>query len=818
MNSQHIIRNNQRITEELLYLHNSKRNQLRILTNWLFSLLAVENRMHTRVHVMEMGAQLLMTASNIPVIGTEPSFFMKLLACIDAVNERIPGSFSMEEISRAKNHLHICLWTQHCYLGEAAGKKTDGDEDGNLKTEAHPSDAARNTNDQQHRTIQSGTSPIISSIKQRRKIYRQFSSERERLDRNLEMLRADNDADAHIFQCIAEDWDRRLLVQAGSVNIPLIEEDMTGGLIHDFYPFGTVSELFNTISPLDKGAGKDVILITDGKDASVHTNIHDTLQITLDALRANAPTILRNYEEQFYRLTSGYSDASMQYTGCSLGLGAAVNLISLLTLQRDGRTYQTVQPSTVFTGCIDAGGNLEPMNDEQINLKVKTVFFSPFSSLVFPKANEQTAQAALEALNAEYPNRKLELVPVKNMRDVFFSRHAIDVQYRTLWKRTALKIKRHLGKIAIGSLVMCVLMVAIYFFMIADFDNNPARVDIDKKYFIIQNVNKKELWRKLINPPDGSELENEPDPRERKHWFAIKDINGDGLNEVFLTHTIAKKGFSDRVRCYNADGSIRWLKHVGRPTLTRENDYSTQPFAVSSVFAEQTKAQEKPLIFTIARNDFYAYFINTFNCFSEIKGEYYHTGRITSFENLKPRVTHGNEVLFTGRHNGFLKPCVFILDMDHLIGKCPQETTHELLSPEIPNACEKYYILFPTLDIQDSLHDWNNQVATIASIDSNIMIQVDVAYMIPPLQKRVNQTASIYYVFDSNMNPVGVNSSTDFDNLFEHLFKNGQITSVWNEQYRKNLMRNILYWDGEKFVNTPTINKRYVEVINRKSP
>ena len=802
MTALEIFQTNQLIKEEILYLAHSRRNQLRILNHWLSRLLTVDNPILTEAYLLEMGAQLLMHLDGIPIIGTAPSFFQELGQTITELEIRTAIAFTSQEFSRAKIYLHQCIDTMNSFLGMPDGLDT--------------SDAQIARKELSVLRL-SPTNPIDAHVSIRSHHRAHFSDERGMLDHFIHHLRSTGDARLDSYLQIAEAWDKQIRVQPGSVNIPLIEEDLTGGMIQDFCAFGSISELFNAISPLDARAERDVINISNGTNAAAHANTQEGLRNILEAVRTVLPLLSRNGNGKFYHVTAGYTDHTFQYTGQSLGVGTTVNLLTLLTQQNDDHAFYIVNPSAVFTGCIDREGFVLALDEKMLDVKVQTVFFSPYSALVLPKENELFAEQRLDELTRDFPARKLELIPVRHVKDVFNNRLAVTHSTRTLPNRIGRRITRNTGRIALGAAALCVLLVATYLLMIADFDKNPARFAIDKKYFIIQNVNQKMLWRKLINPYDGAENGYIPDPNESKQWISIADIDGDGLNEVFLTHSVARKYFSDTVRCYGADGNILWRKPVGKPTVTNENDYSSQPFAVYAVSAERREQSQYPLIFSIARNENFAYFVNTFSQQGKITGEYYHAGRISTFERLQSRVNDGNEVMFTGRHNGFKKPCAFILDMNYLSGKCPQEKTHELISPEMPSACEKYYILFPDLDIQDTLRDYFHHVAYVEGTDSTIVIRVEVAYMPEKLRKRVNQTASITYIFDRNMNPIAVSSGSDFDNLFHEMVSSGQITSAWNETYRKNLMRRILYWDGDKFVTTPTMNKRYLEAVQKKT-
>ncbi|MBI4810960.1 MAG: hypothetical protein HY800_05885 [Ignavibacteriales bacterium] len=67
----------------------------------------------------------------------------------------------------------------------------------------------------------------------------------------------------------------------------------------------------------------------------------------------------------------------------------------------------------------------------------------------------------------------------------------------------------------------------------------------------------------------------------------------------------------------------------------------------------------------------------------------------------------------------------------------------------------------------------------------------------------------IIYTFNKNFEVVAILAVDGFIKIHNKLEKEGKLKQTYNQAYLKSLKDSIKYWDGEKFVNTPTMNKKY---------
>jgi acetyl-CoA carboxylase beta subunit len=74
---------------------------------------------------------------------------------------------------------------------------------------------------------------------------------------------------------------------------------------------------------------------------------------------------------------------------------------------------------------------------------------------------------------------------------------------------------------------------------------------------------------------------------------------------------------------------------------------------------------------------------------------------------------------------------------------------------------------------------------------------------------------SLMYYFDSSMRCARVDAHDEFVKFHKRLEAESKLKRVLDAQYFEELRRGVEYWDGEKFVNEPVMNKRYAEAVKK---
>ena len=70
--------------------------------------------------------------------------------------------------------------------------------------------------------------------------------------------------------------------------------------------------------------------------------------------------------------------------------------------------------------------------------------------------------------------------------------------------------------------------------------------------------------------------------------------------------------------------------------------------------------------------------------------------------------------------------------------------------------------------------------------------------------------APVVYIFGPGMRVEQVMGGDGFDTVHERQLEQGKLLKPLTPEYWMELKNSVLYWDGEKFVKTPTMNKLYL--------
>ena len=167
-------------------------------------------------------------------------------------------------------------------------------------------------------------------------------------------------------------------------------------------------------------------------------------------------------------------------------------------------------------------------------------------------------------------------------------------------------------------------------------------------------------------------------------------------------------------------------------------------------------------------------------------------------------------ILAGGINNSFNQAFLAVLDPDALSGIGP--TAKGLDIDKGPPATEMYYLLFPRSELSDklSMYPYNGVGTPIMAFeDGSFVLTVD------EFDGEIDSLkGAVLYSFDTELGLRSVTFSDPLLRTYELLSRAGKKFRPLNDEYAKTLGEMIRYWDGDKFVSTPTRNRRYVERVN----
>lgn len=765
------------LTETLHTVSASERNQLALIGRWLGRAYDRHDKAMLRSYTRELLSRVFLLIPSIQPIGCTPEFFSSLRNTIRRIEESDPALFFEEEFFTCAEHLLRHEQTIHAWLGCPP-----------LNGPVH----------------EFSTGPVELD-------------ERQTLDHLIEELQSGSELKAELYRGIARDWDDFIRTDPDCAQIPLLETEHSGGMISGFHPFGKIARLRVTIHSNGNDTDKDIISFPQLLDHAVSSGVEEELRNAAEATRIISAKLFHISPKKCINCHVAFDDSRIHTSGRSLGLGFALALHSAQSRLIISRQYSLISGENVLTGMIHPSGAVLSLDDEHVRRKTEALFFSPYRRLVLPKENETAAAETLRSLEARYPTRHLELLPLRRAWDAVQHRQVLEVRQYSMKQRITRRVKHHQTQIAIGALVMMFLLGASYFLFIADWDDNPYHVVVYGNDYQIRNTSGKVLWKQPFNPPETPRIEKPSiavfcDPYTKQ--FAVVDLDFDGRNEVLLGHYAIKHGFSDSVYCYNSDGTRRWATAVGGPVITTENVYTTHAFGVRHIWVGELDTTGEKRIVVTTSHDFYPSFLYVLDIEGRILKSYLHLGAINDLAVFDSDVPGKKNIFVTATHNGFHSGVVFLLDPDIIEGVCPQEDRIRLLKPKLPPGTEKMYLKLPKSHVYHAYQgSEKNPFPFIRSV-SKTSVQVAL-YEAPSHNSPV--WVVLRYDFTEDLQPLSLSTSTEYDTNYERALKNGLTSKPLSKQYLDSLLAETEYWDGEKFVKTQTMNRFYLEAVAKST-
>ena len=345
--------------------------------------------------------------------------------------------------------------------------------------------------------------------------------------------------------------------------------------------------------------------------------------------------------------------------------------------------------------------------------------------------------------------------------------------------------------------VALIAAVIIYIFLGFPLSTpKPADFKIVNSSLIILNKKGKELWRydtgieylceeKHYKEQFQFKRKADNEIYSKLPLLIIKDINDDGHAEVlFGTQTQDGFGGGDLL-CFNNKGSLLWKFEIGRemkfgPKIYSP-DYSFQGFDVCDL-----EGDGKLETIVISNNTFFfPTQLVLLNSEGKILGEYWNSGRLTDYAFVDLNEDGKKEIVTVGMNNEYGKGCLVVFNPTEIKGASPQSDYYKC--KELESGSEKCYILFPRTDVEID----KSPVESIITIDvlKNHRLSV------------ITQLSRIIYEFNYKLELQDVRFSHTFEQMHKEARLEGKIKSELNEEYRSNLAKGLLYYDGENWIS-----------------
>jgi len=364
-------------------------------------------------------------------------------------------------------------------------------------------------------------------------------------------------------------------------------------------------------------------------------------------------------------------------------------------------------------------------------------------------------------------------------------------------KKSLLKNKK-----LIFGLIFSILLISasILFLRLSTHSNNliPSDFKINNSQLVIYNNSGKKLW--------NYDLQTQIDPVEYK-WkdftgrkshsniplnVFFQDIDHDNrINVIFVAQT--KYNSNEKVLCFDEKGKLLWSFKPGREI--KYGDYLISPdFDIRLVRVIDLNNDGFFEIVIIANHKIhFPTRVTVLNYKGKIIGEYWNSGHLPCVEFLDLNDDGLKEIILGGVNNNYRKACLVVLDIRKIEGSSPQVKGSRYYSEELKAGTEKYYILIPPNELGKLFHIYE----CVSSIDIFKEKRIEIC----------TNFSKIIYDFDYQMRANYVYFGDKFMFQYEKLKREGKINKPLSSFDKNKLISDILYWDGEKWIQKPTMTK-----------
>jgi hypothetical protein len=388
----------------------------------------------------------------------------------------------------------------------------------------------------------------------------------------------------------------------------------------------------------------------------------------------------------------------------------------------------------------------------------------------------------------------------------------IEPYRRPLPQRIIRFVRIHPVKTVGGFSLAAALVFAAISFVRPVKDTNPSYARAKNEFLIVYNKEGEEVWRKHIGVGFDFDTfrKHRPDVM-LNNFMAATDVDKDGKNEVIASYGVVENPLPtgrNAIVCYTFDGRERWKYEFNRKMTFGTEEFSNDYIIGNMMVRDFEKDGTIDIVGVFGHIPYYPWAIVRLDAKKGmLLNEYWNPGACGQGYHGDIDGDGIEELLFAGTNNGLNAASLLVLDPRKMSGYAPSPPAYTPVGVE--KGMEKYYILLPQSDLSKVGPSRRNYVHDLRLTSDNLLL----------LQTAEIQSGDhkpgILYFFDTQMRCVRVDGNDYFVQAHKLLEDEGKLSKKLTEQYYDELRKSVQYWDGEKFVNEPTMNKVYLELSKR---
>jgi hypothetical protein len=348
------------------------------------------------------------------------------------------------------------------------------------------------------------------------------------------------------------------------------------------------------------------------------------------------------------------------------------------------------------------------------------------------------------------------------------------------------------------------LAAAAYFIFLRPTGDAPVTVPADFRIrgseLVIVDGRGRELWR---FDTQLAELETEevyrahfqrksrgPDYVSTWPYLMIRDIDGDSRPEVLFSTQTRSEDRMDTLFCFDDRGKERWRFKAGRELTFGgrpfRREYRVFGFDVDDYDGDNSL---EILALSFHKPDWPCQAV-LLDAAGGLEGEYWNAGYLMDGSAGDVDGDGLKELVLSGVNNEYRRGCLAIFESGQLRGSSPQ-TAQAFRSSDLGNGGQSTYILFPNSDVHAVLRTVGDPVNYFWIHDGGGLTAV-------------TTETQIYYDLNRALFCRDITLSNTYRDLREGLRRQGKLAPEADELYRKRLAKDLLYYQGGRWLAVPS--------------
>ncbi len=289
--------------------------------------------------------------------------------------------------------------------------------------------------------------------------------------------------------------------------------------------------------------------------------------------------------------------------------------------------------------------------------------------------------------------------------------------------------------------------------------------------------------------------------RQSFPFLIIQDIDGDGRVEVIFTAQSEDPVDMGPVVCFDRRGRELWRFEPGREMTYGSKVYSNDYWVEILDLVDLDGDGRLETVVVADQIPFFPTQLAILDSRGKRLGEYWNSGRLSSFVALDLDGDSRKELVLGGKNNEYKKPCLVVLDSGDVRGGSPQSEAHYSCADLEPGT-ERHYLLFPKTEV-DMIEDMGGDSLSSIQVLQNKRLALWMAH------------ALICYEIDSETAMMDVRLSDTFRNKYTRYQAEGRIAAgeLDEASFTRDLAGKVLYRDGlgwtmEPIMKSARLNKK----------